>query len=138
MRNAELTDRIIRGFYRSFNNTPRGLLERPYQGALLIELERDGLVVESEVPIELLYRGRSIGDYRLDLVVGYSVIVECKAVSAITPSHRQQLRGYLAATGLRVGLLLNFGPAPQVARVDYERETDRSRLFEFRRRDRLR
>lgn len=76
---------------------------------MVIELERIGLGVEQQKSVQVCYEGARVGDYQADLVVSNRVIVECKAVSALDPIHEAQLLNYLKATGVRVGLLLNFG-----------------------------
>ena len=86
-----------------------GFLESVYQNALIHELRSSGLVVESERPIQVRYRGIVVGEFVCDLLVGDSIIVENKAVQAISRIHEVQLVNYLAATGIDVGILLNFG-----------------------------
>jgi GxxExxY protein len=85
-----------------------GYLEAIYHDALAIELDEAGLAFEREVSVPLLYRGRPLRAYRLDLVVGGSVLVELKAVDRLDPVHFSQVISYLKASGLRVGLLMNF------------------------------
>jgi GxxExxY protein len=75
-----------------------------------------------------------VGDIRLDLILHYCVIVECKADEKIHPKHRAQLRQYLAATGIEVGLLLNFGPKPTFARIYHPNEGREHREVQFHRR----
>ena len=86
-----------------------GLLESAYVACLTMELRARGLVVRSEVPLPLRYRGVTIDvAYRIDLVVGHTVIVEVKAVTKLMRIHEAQLLSYLRLSGLRVGLLVNF------------------------------
>lgn len=86
-----------------------GLLERPYQQALLLEFEDRGIETSSEVPVPASYKGTELeARYRLDIVVEGSIIVEVKAVQDVTPVHEAQLLTYLNLTGHRLGFLLNF------------------------------
>jgi GxxExxY protein len=85
-----------------------GFLEGIYHDALSIELEIAGLQFQREVPIILKYRNRPLRPHRLDLVVEGRVIVELKAVEHVDRIHRAQLMSYLRASGIRLGLLMNF------------------------------
>jgi GxxExxY protein len=116
----ELSKQVILAFFRAFNGTGSRFLENMYQRCLEIELRYLGLAVEREVPISLLYRGEPVGEYRLDVVVERRIIVECKACDRLLPIHEQQLVNYLAATGIEVGLLFNFGAQPTLKRLVYE------------------
>jgi GxxExxY protein len=85
-----------------------GFLERAYERALHLELEAQGIEFEAQVPIWVTYRERQLMAQRLDLVVGGSVLVEIKAVARLEQLFVSQVVSYLKATGLRVGLLMNF------------------------------
>ena len=85
-----------------------GFLEKIYENALLIELKNRGLKVESQVPITVSYKGEVVGDYAADLLVEDEVIIELKTVENLDKNHEAQLLNYLKATGLHVGLLVNF------------------------------
>jgi GxxExxY protein len=87
-----------------------GLLESSYTACLRYELEKSGAEVRSEVPVPLAYDSHKLLDvgYRIDLLVQGEVIVEVKAVDAVSPVHLAQLLSYLRFSGKRVGLLLNF------------------------------
>ncbi len=85
-----------------------GLLESAYEEALCLELEDAGLRVGRQVSVPLTYKGRPVGEYRLDLVVDNAVIVELKCVERLEPIHQAQLLTYLRITGKTVGLLINF------------------------------
>ncbi len=85
-----------------------GFLEKVYEKALLIELRLRGYKVESQVPIKVLYKDNVVGEYFADLLVEDQVIVELKTVEAIEKIHEAQLLNYLKATGIKVGLLVNF------------------------------
>jgi GxxExxY protein len=95
-----------------------GFLESIYHKGMILELRLAGLHTTSEVEVPVFYRGTQLGRQRLDLVVASRAIIELKAVSKLDPSHFAQLRSYMAASGLPVGLLLNFaGPKVECRRV---------------------
>ena len=85
-----------------------GFLEKVYENALLIELKKRGLKVESQVPIRVFYKGSAVGEYLADMLVEKKVIVELKTVETLDKIHEAQLLNYLKATGIQVGLLVNF------------------------------
>jgi GxxExxY protein len=93
-----------------------------YENSLAIELNHAGHAVVQQRPIRVYYRGQIVGEYFADLVVDERVIVEIKAVHKLLPEHEAQLLNYLKATSYEVGLLLNFGPKPQVRRKAYDNE----------------
>ena len=107
----ELTDRIIACAIRVHKKLGPGFLESIYQTALPLELLKDGLKVETQKEIKIFYDDKEVGSHRLDLVVEGEVIVELKTVKEFDDSHLAQLRSYLKASGLKVGLLLNFAKA---------------------------
>ena len=86
-----------------------GFLESVYQNALLIELRHAGLQCEANSRIPVHYREENVGDFLADILVEHLVILELKSVNEIHPAHEAQLVNYLHATGLKIGLLLNFG-----------------------------
>jgi GxxExxY protein len=113
---GELTDRVLRAFFDVYTQLGHGFLESVYEAALTIALNESGLKAERQVPISVRFRGRCIGEYRADLVVEDLLILEIKAQAALSPINEAQLLNYLKATGMQVGLLLNFGPKPQFKR----------------------
>jgi len=106
---SDITDKIIRCFYNVFDELGAGFLESVYVKALIIELKNIGLNVDIEKEIKVNYKGTIIGNFRADIVVEDKVIIEIKAISALNSQHEAQLLNYLKATGIRVGLLVNFG-----------------------------
>ena len=88
-----------------------GFPEAVYEESMAIELAKQGLPFERQRSFEVRYCGRVVGAGRLDLLVGGSLVVELKAVEAISPIHKAQVLSYLRATGLRLGLILNFNCA---------------------------
>lgn len=96
--------------------TGRIILEKVYENALAIELRKLGLKAEQQRRISVFYDERLVGDYFADIMVEETVILELKAADVIVPEHEAQLINYLKGTEIEVGLLLNFGPQPQVVR----------------------
>ena len=95
-----------------------GFLEKVYENALLIELKRRGLKAENQVPIKVLYKEDVVGEYIADLLVEKQVIIELKTVKNIDKVHEAQLLNYLNATGIKVGLLVNFkNPKAEIKRM---------------------
>lgn len=112
----DLTSAIISCFYDVYNTLGYGFLEKVYENALKIELERNGLSVEKQKPIAVYYKDHLVGEYFADLIVENKVILELKTAETICEEHEYQLINYLKATEIEVGLLLNFGKKPQVRR----------------------
>lgn len=119
-KHSELTEQIIGAFYSVYSTLGYGFLEKVYVNALVIELERRGLMVLYEFPIKVYYTGQLIGEYFADLIVNDLVIVEVKATKLLLDEHEAQLLNYLKATPYEVGLLLNFGPKPQQKRRSFD------------------
>ncbi len=116
---GSLTRSIIGCAFDVINELGHGFLESVYENALILALEDTGLTVESQKAIDVSFRGRTVGNFYADLMVEDKVIVELKAVSTLTPEHNAQVINYLNATGIRVGLLINFGNQ----RLQYKRLT---------------
>ena len=112
----ELTAEIINRFYKVYNTLGYGFLEKVYEKALKYELEKAGLHVERQKPINVYYETELVGEYFADLLVENKVIIELKAAETICEEHENQLINYLKATKIEVGLLLNFGRKPEVKR----------------------
>ena len=117
LRHGGLTRQIIGAFYEVYNELGRGFLESVYQRALALALRQRGVRAELEAPLEVCFRGVVVGTFRADIVADDRIILEVKAGKAIDDAHRAQLLNYLRATGLEVGLLLNFGPRPEFVRL---------------------
>lgn len=116
MKEEDLTGKIIGCAYLVHNTLGSGFLERVYENALRIELAKQGLSVKQQEPIKVWYEGHIIGEYWADLLVEDVVIVELKAVQTLSKEHEVQLVNYLSATGIDIGLLINFGSSVQVKR----------------------
>ena len=119
MLHKELTDRIIACFYKVYTNLGYGFLEKVYEHAMLIELNKNGLKAISQYPIKVNYNGVSVGEYFADIIVEDKVIIELKASANLVPENILQLQNYLKATNIEVGLLLNFGKKPEIRRKTF-------------------
>lgn len=115
----ELTERIVGCVIQVHRTLGPGFLEKIYRRALRIELRKQGLAIESEKDVVILYDGHIVGRHRLDLVVEGSIVVELKTVAALSRAHYAQTRSYLKATGLSLALLINFA----TPRADFRRVT---------------
>ena len=104
----DITYKINGAIYEVNRLLGPGFLEKVYENALLIELHERGLKTENQVPIEVQYKAANVGEYFADLLVEDTVIVELKTVENLTKLHEAQLLNYLKATGVKVGLLVNF------------------------------
>jgi GxxExxY protein len=105
---SQLTGTIIGAAIAVHRELGPGKLESVYERALAIELRAQGVPFRTQVPIPMLYRGESVGDFFADLIVDRKVLVELKAVDALRSVYRAQVLSYLRATGLELGLLINF------------------------------
>jgi GxxExxY protein len=121
MKYSDLTEKIINAAYKVHNVLGFGFLEKVYQNALMIELKRMGLKVSSEMPIKVYYRNEIVGEYIADIFVEDKVILELKAIKDLAEIHEVQLVNYLKATGIEVGLLINFGHSVQVKRKVFDK-----------------
>lgn len=117
---TDITELIIKAFYKVYNTLGYGFLEKVYRNALAIELRKLGLEVVSEARIVVYYDDKVVGEYFADLLVAGVVIVELKAVKKLLEAHEAQLLNYLKATPYEVGLLLNFGPKPEIKRKAFD------------------
>jgi GxxExxY protein len=105
----ELSFAIIGAAFEVHQQLGPGFLEAVYLKALLYELTLRGITVEFEKELPIYYKGQLIGVYKADIVVDGKVILELKAVSALTKAHEAQALHYLTATGLRLAIIINFG-----------------------------
>jgi GxxExxY protein len=119
---SELTEQIIGIFYEVYNELGFGLLEKVYEEAMAVAFRERAINFEQQVPIPVWFHGHTIGSYDADLVVNKVVLVEFKACKSLDPAHEAQLLHYLRSTEIEVGLLLNFGPRPQVKRLAFANE----------------
>jgi GxxExxY protein len=105
-----ITGKIIGSAYKVHQVLGFGFLESIYKKAMMIELEKNCLKIETEKPLKVYYDGTVIGDFFVDLMVENEVVVELKSVQAIAKEHEVQLVNYLTGIKKDVGLLINFGP----------------------------
>ncbi len=113
----EITQEIIGAAFEVHNTLGYGFLERVYQRALQVELQKRGLHAEIEYKIKVHYKDALVGEYQADLFVEGKVIVELKVAAQYNPEDEAQLLNELKATGVKVGLLINFGRA----KVEFKR-----------------
>ncbi|MEY4538833.1 MAG: hypothetical protein RLZZ306_590 [Bacteroidota bacterium] len=122
----EITDVVIKLFYKVYNELGFGFLEKVYQNALFMELTANGFEVEPQKQIKVYYKGRQVGDYYADIIVNNLVILELKATERLLQENEFQLINYLKATNIEVGLLLNFGAKPEVKRKAFSNDRKKS------------
>jgi GxxExxY protein len=113
----EITEKIIGAAFEVHRELGYGFLERVYQRALQVELLRAGVSAEIEKRIQVKYKGVLVGEYDADLIVDGCVAVELKVTPQYDKRDEAQLLNELKATGIKVGLLVNFGRA----KVEYKR-----------------
>lgn len=122
LKDKELTERIIGAAIAVHRHLGPGFLESIYEEALCVELEASGIKHERQKSIALTYRGRPIGEHRLDLLVCGRVVVELKAICALEKAHFAVVRSYMKAVNSDVGLLMNFATMPlTIKRVGREK-----------------
>ena len=128
MKHEAVTEKIIACVIRVHQVLGPGFAEKIYRNALLLELRENKLQVEPEKEVAVRYRDQEVGRHRLDLLVEAMVVVELKAVAELAGVHYEQLRSYLRATGLDVGLLVNFGSErPDIRRIEITGAHDSAR-----------
>lgn len=113
----ELSYQVMGAVFEVHNTLGPGFLESLYEEALAYEFELRGIPFEKQKEIAVRYKGREVGKHRLDFVIDGKIILELKAVSDLTDVFRKQTTSYLKATGLKLGILINFSTPS----VDYER-----------------
>ncbi len=104
-----LSERVIGCAFEVSSTLGVGFLEAVYENALCVELKRNGIQYEQQKPVDVIYRENVVGFYVTDLIVEDKLLVEIKALSQFSRQHDAQVMNYLKATGMKVGLLLNFG-----------------------------
>ncbi len=113
---SELTDKIIGCAYDVYNQLGYGFMEKVYENAMMIKLPQKGLAVVQQAPINVYFEDKLVGEYFADIMVNNKVILELKAVSSLSKAHEVQLVNYLKATGVKVGLVINFGEKLKIIR----------------------
>jgi GxxExxY protein len=117
MIHSELSEKVIGAAMRVLNELKPGLDEKIYENALVLELREMGASTEQQRQFDIRYKGQQVGLLIPDLIVGGQIIVDAKVVTAFNDSHFAQMIGYLAITGLDLGLLINF----KNARLEWKR-----------------
>jgi GxxExxY protein len=114
----ELSNITIGAAIEVHRNLGPGFLEAIYEQALSRELTLRAVPFQRQTPLEVAYKGEPIGEYRTDFVIDSTIIIEIKACTSLNNAHVAQARHYLAATGYRLAILLNFGtPVLQIKRI---------------------
>ena len=113
----DLSYAVMAAAFEVQNTLGAGFLEKVYENALAVELSRRGIHVEVQKEIEVTYKDVSVGSYFADMLVDGELIIELKASEAITKVNEAQILNYLKATGIKLGLLINFGEN----RLEYKR-----------------
>jgi GxxExxY protein len=116
LKHNEITEKILKGFYEVYNELGRGFLESVYENALTLLLKEYGLSVKTQEELNVRFHGQLVGVFRADMIVEGKVLLELKAVRSLDAVHEAQLLNYLKATGIEIGLLLNFGNTPEFKR----------------------
>jgi GxxExxY protein len=127
LKHSALTEKIIGIFYDVYNELGYGFLECVYKETMRLALTDAGMSVSVEQPIPVYFKGRKVGDFRADMLVDGTVLLELKAVRVLDKAHEAQLLHYLKATSIEVGLLLNFGERPQFRRLLFDNERKKIR-----------
>ena len=109
LKHEQITKSVIGCAFEVINELGVGFLESVYEKALLLALRQKGLSAIPQHPVKVMFRGECVGDFYADIFVEEKVIVELKAVKTIAPEHQAQIINYLNATGIEVGLPINFG-----------------------------
>jgi GxxExxY protein len=117
MREDELTRQVIGCFLTAYNELGFGFTESVYSGALEILFRGIGINARREHGVDVLFRNSRVGTFRLDYLIEETLILELKAGYQLPPGSRAQLITYLRASRKTLGLLLFFGPTPEVERV---------------------
>jgi len=125
---SELTQQVIGIFYSVYNELGRGFSEGVYENSMAIALKEEGVPFAQQYPLTVWFRDKPAGEFRIDLMVDSRLVVELKAATRLTRAHEAQVINYLKATGVQVGLLLNFGDRPEFKRLvftDAHKQTHR-------------
>lgn len=115
----DITRIVIGCAFEVIKELGAGFVESVYEKSLTVCLREKGLTLEVQHPIKVFFRGQCVGEFIADLFVDGKIIVELKAVKSLAPEHSAQLINYLNATGVQVGLMINFGNQ----KLEYKRLT---------------
>ncbi len=120
MKHKALTEEIIKVFYRVYSALGYGFLEKVYENSMMIELNKAKIESIQQAPINVVYENEIVGQYFADIIVEDKVIVEIKAKKCLMAEDEAQLLNYLKATDKEVGLLVNYGPKPEISRKVFD------------------
>ena len=109
MQFERLTAEILSASFEVSNELGSGFLESVYEKSLLLALRQKGMKAEAQVPLKVKFRAQIVGEFYADIIVEDEILLELKTVKKMAPEHIAQVLNYLKATGLQVGLLINFG-----------------------------
>ena len=114
----ELSEKIIGCAYAVANILGSGFLEKVYENALCIELNKAGLIAEQQVPMKVYYDCICVGDYFVDILVEHEIVIELKSVRKIEGVHLAQMLNYLKGMQKKLGLIINFSrPKVEIRRI---------------------
>lgn len=113
----ELSYAIIGAFLEVYNELGFGYLESIYAASMELALTSRGLVLQRELPVTIRFKGQPVGQHRLDMLVERRIILEIKSTARLADHAKRQLKNYLTATGLELGIILHFGPRAESHRV---------------------
>ena len=116
-----ITNKILEACFEVSNELGIGYLESVYEKALLIALRQKGLRAESQVPLQVMFRGEIVGEFFVDILVEEKVLIELKVASGLSKENFAQIINYLKATEIEIGLLINFG----TPKIEYRRFTNK-------------
>ena len=117
LKHEKLTEKVIGAFFEVYNELGSGFLESVYENAMMIALRGSGLQCQQQAPVNVCFRGETVGEFRADILVEKVLILELQCAKAIDDSHVGQTLNYMKASGTEVGLVLNFGPKAEFRRL---------------------
>lgn len=113
----ELSYKIMNSVMDVHNKLGAGFLEKVYENAIVVKLKKDGIKVTQQAPFKVHFEEEIIGEYYADILVEDKIILEVKCVDKIIDIHRAQVINYLKATGMKLGIIVNFAKP----KLEYER-----------------
>lgn len=125
---SDITEQIIKIFYKVYNTLGYGFLEKVYENAMFYELDKNGFFSEKQKRLDVFYEDQKVGVYFPDTIVDGKIIIELKASETLAEANEFQLINYLKATDIELGLLLNFGKTPEIKRKIFLNENKKYRI----------
>lgn len=122
----EITSKVINAYFKVYNTLGYGFLEKVYENALTVELQRSGLFYKKQYPIKVYYEEKEVGFYIADFLIEEKLIIEIKAMESLCEEHEYQLVNYLKATDIEIGLLMNFGKKAEFKRKIFQNTIKKS------------